>query len=68
MAGALDVELAGNAWYFGKLYEKPAIGDPLRKIKPEDIRKAHRLFYISFSHGKCITPHFKHRGIHLRVL
>lgn len=47
MAGALDVELAGNAWYFGKLYEKPAIGDPLRKIKPEDIRKAHRLFYIT---------------------
>ena len=26
MAGALGVELAGNAWYFGKLYEKPTIG------------------------------------------
>ena len=23
MAGALDVQLAGNAYYFGKLYEKP---------------------------------------------
>ena len=33
MAGALGVELAGNAWYFGKLYEKPTIGirkGPLR--------------------------------------
>ena len=27
MAGALDVQLAGNAYYFGKLYEKPTIGD-----------------------------------------
>ena len=26
MAGALDVQLAGNAYYFGKLYEKPTIG------------------------------------------
>ena len=23
MAGALDVQLAGNAYYFGKLYEEP---------------------------------------------
>lgn len=45
MAGALQVELAGNAWYFGTLYEKPSIGDPIRKIEPEDIRKAHRLLY-----------------------
>lgn len=30
MAGALDVQLAGNAYYFGKLYEKPTIGDWIR--------------------------------------
>ena len=30
MAGALDVQLAGNAYYFGKLYEKPTIGDGIR--------------------------------------
>lgn len=47
MAGALDVELAGDAWYFGKLYEKPAIGDPLRAIVPEDIRRSHRLLYMT---------------------
>ncbi|MEZ3434933.1 MAG: adenosylcobinamide-phosphate synthase CbiB [Lachnospiraceae bacterium] len=47
MAGALGVELAGNAWYFGKLYEKPVIGDPLRQIEPEDIRRAHKLLYIT---------------------
>ena len=27
-AGALHIQLAGNAYYFGKLYEKPTIGDP----------------------------------------
>lgn len=26
MAGALRVQLAGDAWYFGKLYKKPTIG------------------------------------------
>ena len=47
MAGALDVQLAGNAYYFGKLYEKPTIGDPLRKIEVEDISRANRLLYAT---------------------
>lgn len=40
MAGALDVQLAGNAYYFGKLYEKPTIGDPIRPVEIEDIPQA----------------------------
>jgi adenosylcobinamide-phosphate synthase len=44
-AGALGVELAGNAYYFGKLYEKPTIGDGLRKIEKEDIPRANGLMY-----------------------
>ena len=44
-AGALGVRLAGNAWYFGKLYEKPSIGDPLRAVEHEDIRRVNRLMY-----------------------
>ena len=47
MAGALNVQLAGNAWYFGKLYEKPTIGDPLRPICREDIPAACRLMYAA---------------------
>lgn len=46
-AGALEVELAGNAYYFGKLYEKPSIGDRLRSIEPEDIRRANQLLYMT---------------------
>lgn len=47
MAGALDVQLAGNACYFGKVYEKPTIGDDLRPIESQDIVRANRLLYLS---------------------
>lgn len=47
MAGAFDVQLAGNAWYFGKLHEKPTIGDAIRNIEIEDIRRAHRLMFTT---------------------
>ena len=44
-AGALRIQLAGDAWYFGKLYKKKYIGDPLKEVTPEDIKKAIRLLY-----------------------
>ncbi len=44
-AGALDIQLAGDAYYFGKLYKKKTIGDPLRPIVYEDIYSANRLLY-----------------------
>lgn len=47
MAGALDVQLAGDAWYFGKLVKKKTIGDPVRRIETEDIKKADRLMLIT---------------------
>lgn len=43
MAGALNLQLAGDAYYFGKLVKKKTIGDPDRAIEPEDIRRANRL-------------------------
>lgn len=46
-AGALGVQLAGPAFYFGKLYEKPTIGDPLRPIEPQDILRANRMLYTA---------------------
>lgn len=45
MAGALQVQLAGDAWYFGELYKKPTIGDPIRSVRREDIPAACRLEY-----------------------
>ena len=47
MAGALGVQLAGPAFYFGQLYQKPTIGDPLRPVEPEDILRANRMMYAA---------------------
>lgn len=47
MAGALGVELAGSAVYFGKLVEKPTMGDATRPIEREDVRRANRLMVLA---------------------
>ena len=46
-AGALGVQLAGPAYYFGEYYAKPTIGDPLRPIEPADILRANRMMYVA---------------------
>lgn len=46
-AGALGIRLAGNASYFGKIVEKPYIGDATRAVETEDIRRANRLLYAT---------------------
>jgi len=46
-AGALNVQLAGNAYYFGKLYEKKTIGDDIHPVKNEDIKRVNRLMYCT---------------------
>lgn len=46
-AGALDIQLAGDAYYFGKLYKKPFIGDANKEVEVEDIREVNKLMYIS---------------------
>ena len=46
-AGALNVQLAGPAYYFGEYYPKPTIGDQLRPIEPEDILRADRMMYVA---------------------
>lgn len=47
-AGVLQIQLAGNAWYFGKLYEKPTIGDSVRPVEYEDIRRANDLMTVTY--------------------
>ena len=42
-AGALGIQLAGPAYYFGKYYDKPTIGDEKRKIEAGDILRANKL-------------------------
>ena len=51
MAGALQVELAGNAFYFGKEHQKPTIGDARRPVEMMDIARANRLLYMTAVSG-----------------
>ncbi len=46
-AGALDIQLAGDAYYKGVLYKKPFIGDKNREVEIEDINRAIRLLYCT---------------------
>ncbi len=46
-AGAMHIQLAGDAYYFGKLYKKPTIGDNVRNIETEDIKRANKLLYAA---------------------
>lgn len=46
-AGALGVQLAGDAWYFGKKVSKPTIGDGLRPVERADVARACRLMYVT---------------------
>ncbi len=42
-AGALHVQLAGDAYYFGELHRKPVIGDDMRPVEIGDIARVNRL-------------------------
>ena len=46
-AGSLQTALAGDAYYFGQLKKKPVIGDPVREITPDDIRRANRMMTVT---------------------
>ena len=46
-AGALSIRLAGDASYFGKTVKKPYIGEALREVEYEDIKRANHLMYVT---------------------
>jgi len=46
-AGALEVLLAGDAYYFGILYHKKTIGDDIRPVEINDIKKVNELLYLT---------------------
>ena len=46
-AGALNVQLAGDAYYFGELHKKQFIGDNIRNIENKDIVRANNLMYTT---------------------
>lgn len=53
-AGALGIQLAGDASYFGKIVKKPYIGDRLRKVDYEDIMRVNHLLYLTAWMGEAL--------------
>jgi adenosylcobinamide-phosphate synthase len=47
VAGALKIQIGGPNNYFGKLVEKPTIGDQIHLVAPKHIRKANILMLIT---------------------
>ncbi len=50
VAGALGIQLGGSNIYFGKVVEKPTIGDRVREAEPEDIPRTNGLMLL----GSCL--------------
>lgn len=46
-AGALHIQLGGSSYYFGKLVEKPTIGNADHPVEPLDIVRVNRLMYAT---------------------
>lgn len=47
MAGVLGLQLGGANYYFGKLVEKPTIGDKIKEIEINDVNKTVKVLYLS---------------------
>ena len=62
-AGALRIELLGDAYYFGKLVKKETIGDPLRPIVIDDIKNVNKLMYTAAILGLIIFSAVRFLGV-----
>ena len=46
-AGALNIQLGGGHFYFGKFVPKDTIGDDIRPVKADDIKSINNLMYLT---------------------
>ena len=46
-AGALGIQLGGPHVYFGKVVDKPFIGDKVRDSQPDDILRMNRIMFVT---------------------
>ncbi|MGG5461738.1 adenosylcobinamide-phosphate synthase CbiB [Clostridium sp. B9] len=55
VAGALGIRLGGANYYFGKLVEKPTIGDSISKIKIDHVYKTNNILMLVSFLGMIIS-------------
>ncbi|MCG8482459.1 MAG: adenosylcobinamide-phosphate synthase CbiB [Clostridia bacterium] len=48
VAGLLGIQIGGTNTYFGEVVYKPSIGDAINNLKPEHIKDAIKIMYVSF--------------------
>lgn len=53
-AGALQIRLLGDAYYFGEIHKKEYIGEPIEKVTPEKIVEVNQLLYLTVGIGMII--------------
>jgi adenosylcobinamide-phosphate synthase len=63
-AGALGVQLGGDASYFGAIHHKPTLGDPSRAIEVADIERANRLMMVASWLGLAVAVAVTGRTTH----
>lgn len=63
VAGALEIRLGGANYYFGKLVEKPTIGDNVEEIKTEHLYKTNKILFLVSFIGLLFTITLKAIGV-----
>ena len=58
-AGALNIQLGGGHFYFGKFVPKDTIGDDIRPVKADDIKSINNLMYLTAIIGLVILALIK---------
>ncbi len=47
VAGALKIQLAGDASYYGRLHDEPSVGEAIRDIQYYNIRNTNKMMYMT---------------------
>lgn len=64
-AGALQIQLLGDAYYFGKLVKKKTIGDDIREVRINDIVCVNKLMYATAISSLVIFSIIRWLGVSL---